>query len=140
MTHKVDISDRTYDKLKEYCETNKLKIGNFADKLIYEGLMIEMYGDVPFTNYRVNLPKEEIVALVKEAESNSVPIKEMTGETTPAAQVVKDVIKDFEKLADEFEAKLKAKQSKESPNLEKTLKESGIPDKVVNKITKRRLK
>lgn len=136
MPHKVDISDRTYDKLKEYCETNKLKIGNFADKLIYEGLMIEMYGDVPFTNYRVNLPKEEIVALVKEAESNSVPIKEKTGETTPAAQVVKDVIKDFEKLADEFETK----QSKESPNLKKTLKESGIPDKVVNKITKRRLK
>lgn len=136
MPHKVDISDRTYDKLKEYCETNKLKIGNFADKLIYEGLMIEMYGDVPFTNYRVNLPKEEIVALVKEAETNSVQIKEKTGETTPAAQVVKDVIKDFEELADEFETK----QSKESPNLKKTLKESGIPDKVVNKITKRRLK
>ena len=136
MPHKVEITDRTFEDLREFCKLNDLKIGQFADKLIREGLMIEMYGDVPFTNYRVNLPKEEIVALVKETESNSVPIKKKTGETTPAAQAVKDVIKDFEKLADEFETK----QSEESTNLEKTLKESGVPDKVVSKITRRRLK
>lgn len=183
MPHKVEISDKTYEDLKEFCSLNNLKIGQFADKLIRDGLMIEMYGDVPFTNYRVNLPREELVALVKECESNSVPIKEWTGETSPAAQVVKDVIKDFEKLADEFEARQREKSSKtevktECPKIdeetklealkeleepiflnpyinsgstveiekfckklrEDTLKEIGIPDKVVNKITKRRLK
>ena len=132
MPHKVEISDKTYEDLKEFCSLNNLKIGQFADKLIRDGLMIEMYGDVPFTNYRVNLPREELVALVKECESNSVPIKEWTGETSPAAQVVKDVIKDFEKLADESEARQREKSSK----TEEALKESGVPDKVANKITK----
>lgn len=165
MPHKVEISDKTYEDLKEFCSLNGLKIGQLADKLIREGLMIEMYGDVPFTNYRVNLPKEEIVALVKEAESNSVPIKEKTGETTPAAQVVKDVVEQFKNTAEIFQI-MQEKMPQENippeisqaiqdhwfemidddgkkeelPKMEEALKESGVPDKVINKITRRRLK
>ena len=159
MPHKIEISDKTYDCLKEYCILNKLKIGQYTDKLIYDSLMLEMYGDVPFTNYRVKQPpREEIVKLVKEAESNSVPIKENPGETTPAAQVVKDVIKDFAKVkpideetkAQMIEAMEKVEaghpqtyitnQDGEKEIQKEMLKQLGVPDKVVNKITRRRLK
>ena len=58
MSHKIEISDKTYEELKEYCTLNKLKIGQFADKLLYEGLMIEKYGDTPFTSYKKKVVKE----------------------------------------------------------------------------------
>lgn len=58
MPHKIEISDKTYEELKEYCTLNKLKIGQYADKLVHEGLMIEMYGDTPFTDYRRKIMKE----------------------------------------------------------------------------------
>ena len=63
MPHKVEISDKTYEDLKEFCSLNDLKIGQFADKLIRDGLMIEMYGDVPFTNYK--RPAQDQVEAVK---------------------------------------------------------------------------
>lgn len=58
MPHKIEISDKTYEELKEYCTLNKIKIGQLADKLLYEGLMIEKYGDTPFTNYKKKTVKE----------------------------------------------------------------------------------
>ena len=177
MPHKVEISDKTFERLKEYCELNGIKIGQCADKLIFDGLMIEMYGDVPFTDYKEQLPWEEIVKLVKEAEMNSIPITETTGDTSPAAQVVKDVFKQIKSIGqfrqeyfqdpgpmtdelrkkyDEFdevermnrrdreikEEAEKFKQSIEEAKRqgEETLKQAGVPTKVVNKITKRRLK
>ena len=195
MPHKVEISDKTYEDLKEFCSLNNLKIGQFADKLIHDGLMIEMYGDVPFTNYR--MPKrEEIVELVREAEMNSYPISEETSGKTRAAQAVKDVIEQFKNTAEIFETmQKKAPQENIPPEIaqvvqdhwfemiddgekikpidketkaqmieamekveaehpqtyitsqegekeiqKEMLKQLGIPDKVVNKITKRRLK
>lgn len=60
MPHKIEISDRTYEELKEYCTLNKMKLGQYADKLIHDGLMIEMYGDTPFTDYG-RTQKEEIL-------------------------------------------------------------------------------
>jgi hypothetical protein len=143
------------------------------------------------------MPKrEEIVELVREAEANSVPISAYTGETSPAAQVVKDVIKDFAKAAEIFETMQKKAPQEDIPPeiaqvvqdhwfemiddgekikpidketkaqmieaMEKVeaehpqtyitsqegekeiqkemLKQLGVPDKVVNKITRRRLK
>ena len=59
MSHKIEISDRTYSLLKDYCSLNKLKIGQYADSLLYGQIMIEMYGNVPFTNYRAETPTIE---------------------------------------------------------------------------------
>lgn len=168
MAHKVEISDKTYEDLKVFCSLNNLKIGQFADKLIHDGLMIEMYGDVPFTNYR--MPKrEEIVELVREAERNSYPISEETSGRTRAAQVVKDVIEEFKNTAEIFETmqkkvkpidketkaqmiETKEKAESECPQTyitnqegkgevqEEMPKQTVIPTKTDKKIIKRRLK
>lgn len=83
MPHKIEISDKTYENLREFCRLNDLKIGQYADKLIHDGLMIEMYGDVPFTNYRrppeiesvpvpdysLAVPKEEVGAVAMDPPS-----------------------------------------------------------------------
>ena len=120
MPHKVEISDKTYEKLREYCELNDLKIGQLADKFIYDSLMIELYGDVPFTNYRK--PVQEIKAievkgtLNKDGTFEQESVKPIDEETK--AQMI-EVIKEIQK---------------------EMLKQLGVPDKVVNRITKRRLK
>lgn len=122
MAHKIEISDRTYERLKEYCVLNNLKIGQYADKLLYDSLMIEMYGDVPFTNYRKPVKEmTEIPIKTEKTHENSEKESEKTPEITPEP-VKEEIIK-----------------PKETP-IEETLKESGVPDKVVKKITKRRLK
>lgn len=122
MPHKVEISDKTYEKLKEYCSINDLKIGQYADKLIYDGLMIDMYGDVPFTNYKK--PPQEMI---------EIPVPEKLKEQEPIPEEIQEVIDNhfFEMLGDEKEPESKQ---------EETLKQAGVPTKVVNKITKRRLK
>lgn len=58
MPHKIEISDKTYEELKEYCTLNHIKMGQYADKLLYDGLMIEKYGDVPFMNYKKKIVQE----------------------------------------------------------------------------------
>ena len=131
MPHKVEISDKTFERLKEYCSLNDLKIGQYADKLIYDGLMIEMYGDVPFTTYKVNVSKpiESIVVngvLTKDGEFKIKEEKEIP--------VPKEITQEFSPEKFRLECLQEPLLPKEA------LKEAGVPDKVVRKITKRRLK
>jgi hypothetical protein len=82
MPHKIEISDKTYEDLKEFCSLNGLKIGQYADKLIHDGLMIEMYGDVPFTNYMKPAQGQAeavktVMAKLKEQESPEAETKTM---------------------------------------------------------------
>ena len=193
MSHKIEISDKTFEDLREFCKLNDLKIGQYADKLIREGLMIEMYGDVPFTNYR-KPKREEIVELVRETEMESSPINEESSGKTRAAQAVKDVIEQFKNTAEIFQTvqmvkpidegtkaqmiETMEKVEAEHPQTyitnqegekeiqkemlkqlgtisasdiedyvgetkkmqEAALEQAGVPAKVINKITKRRLK
>lgn len=131
MPHKVEISDKTYEDLKEFCSLNNLKIGQFADKLIRDGLMIEMYGDVPFTNYRK--PAQEITAI--EVKTEYPKIDEET--KLEALKELEEPIflNPYINSGSTVEIEKFCKKLRED-----TLKEIGIPDKVVNKITKRRLK
>ena len=124
MPHKIEISDKTYDRLKEYCSLNGLRVSQFADKLIFDGLMIEMYGDVPFTDYKK--PLKQMVEI-------PVPVELTKQEETPPE--IQEVIDNhfFEMLDDD-------KKEEEPKPKEEILKEAGVPTKVVNKITKRRLK
>lgn len=122
MPHKIEISDKTFERLKEYCSLNDLKIGQYADKLIYDGLMIEMYGDVPFTTYR-KPPKEMVEISVPDKLEEQEPIPE---------EIQKVIDEHFDEMLDD--------KKEETKQQEKILKEAGVPDKVVRKITKRRLK
>lgn len=175
MPHKVEISDKTYEKLKEYCSINDLKIGQYADKLIYDGLMIDMYGDVPFTNYKrvQSTPVTEIVVPQPMSKPDGLSRVLLADELIP---VPKEIIEKFppEKFEEEYMEKpgpiteemkkryedmdeaerMARKREKEKEEAEQfkrsiheaiaegeeKLKQAGIPTKVVNKITKRRLK
>ena len=148
MPHKVEISDKTFEDLRDFCKLNDLKIGQYADKLIRDGLMIEMYGDVPFMNYR------------KPSEIKSMPVKEY-GLSTPKDEVIpieipkpegklmylepqqeiRDrMIEAMEKIEAEHPQTYITNQEGEKEIQKEMLKQLGVPDKVVNKITKRRLK
>lgn len=156
MPHKVEISDKTYEDLKEFCNLNDLKIGQFADKLIREGLMIEMYGDVPFTNYK--RPTQDQVEAVKtvmvklkeqenpEAETEIMDSGDiMFGNQDGVAEAIDKETKDrmievMEKIEAEHPQTYITNQEGEKEIQKEMLKQLGVPDKVVNKITRRRLK
>ena len=151
MPHKVEISDKTYEDLKEFCNLNDLKMGQLADKLIHDGLMMEMYGDVPFTNYRrapeiesvpvpdysLAVPKEEVEAVAMDPPSG-LPVGgvfKAIDEETKA-----QMIEAMEKVEAEHPQTYITSQEGEKEIQKEMLKQLGVPDKVVNKITKRRLK
>ena len=177
MSHKIEISDKTYEDLKEFCRLNSLKIGQYADKLIHDGLMIEMYGDVPFTNYRrppeiesvpvpdysLAVPKEEVEAVAMDPPSG-LPV---AGVFKAIDKGTKDrVIEEMEKIetrhpqtyitSREGEKEIQKEMLKQigtisAPDIEDyvdelkkmqeaALEQVGVPAKVINKITKRRLK
>jgi len=156
MPHKVEISDKTYEDLKEFCNLNNLKIGQFADKLIRDGLMIEMYGDVPFTNYK--RPTQDQVEAVKtvmvklkeqenpEAEAEIMDSGDiMFGNQDDVAEAIDKETKDrmieaMEKVEAEHPQTYITNQEGEKEIQKEMLKQLGVPDKVVNKITRRRLK
>lgn len=140
MPHKVEISDKTYEDLKEFCRLNSLKIGQYADKLIRDGLMIEMYGDVPFTNYR-KPPKEmvEIPAPDKLKEQEDIPPEIQKVVDEHFWDMLEDKKPDEPKYLEPSEEVVN--ETKERiEQIEETMRQVGVPDKVVNKITKRRLK
>ena len=138
MPHKIEITDKTYERLKEFCSLNGLKIGQYADKLIFDGLMIEMYGDVPFTDYRK--PKKEM----KEIPYLQTMVKEFPPEKFeelyqanpgPPTKEEAEELKQIEAppIPEETIARKRALDEEFMRNLE-------VPTKVLNKINKRRLK
>jgi hypothetical protein len=139
MPHKVEISDKTYEDLKEFCNLNDLKIGQFADKLIRDGLMIEMYGDVPFTNYHIKLP-QEIKTIEVKGTLNKDGTFEQEGVKPIDEQTKAQMIETMEKVEAEHPQTYITNQEGEKEIQKKMLKQLGVPDKVVNKITRRRLK
>ena len=134
MPHKVEISDKTYDRLKEYCELNDLKIGQYADKLIFDGLMIDMYGDVPFTNYK-KVPQEMKEILLPKEIIEKFPSEKFEEEYIQQPDPVKEEAK-FIETPPIPEDTIERKKALDKEFLEN----AGVPTKVVNKITKRRLK
>lgn len=138
MPHKVEISDKTYEDLKEFCSLNNLKIGQFADKLIRDGLMIEMYGDVPFTNYRK--PAQEITAIEVKGTLNKDGTFEQEKVKPIDEETKAQMIEVMEKVEAEHPQTYITNQEGEKEIQKEMLKQLGVPDKVANKITKRRLK
>jgi len=139
MPHKIEITDKTYDLLKEFCTLNQLKIGQFTDKLIYDGLMIKMYGDVPFTNYRTRPPQEIKAIEVKETLSKDETIEQEKDKPADEETKVR-IIEAMEKFEAEHPQPYITSQEGEKEIQKEMLKQLGVPDKAVKKITKRRLK
>lgn len=161
MPHKIEISDKTYEDLKEFCSLNGLKIGQFADKLIRDGLMIEMYGDVPFTNYRVEIKEsfppekfrdlymadpEPVKAIDKETKDHMIEAMEKVEAEHPQTYITsqegeKEIQKETLKQIGTISASdIEDYVSGTKKMKEAALEQAGVPAKVINKITKRRLK
>lgn len=175
MPHKVEISDKTFEDLRDFCKLNDLKIGQYADKLIRDGLMIEMYGDVPFMNYRkpseiksmpvkeygLSTPKDEAIPIETPKPEGKLMYLEPQKVEIPVPDKLKeqeDIPPEIQKVVDEhFWDMLEDKKPDEPKYLEpseevvnemkerieqieETMRQVGVPSKVVNKITKRRLK
>jgi len=167
MPHKIEINDKTYEDLREFCRLNDLKIGQFADKLIREGLMIEMYGDVPFTNYRAKTKEVFSPEKFKDDEKfkelytiDPEPVKPIDEETKDR------VIEEMEKFeaehpqpyitSQEGEKEIRKEMLRQIGTMsasdiedyvsemkkmqEAVLEQARVPAKVINKITRRRLK
>lgn len=47
----VQIEDKLYSNIKEYCKLNNLPIGSFINSILKKSFLIEKYGDTPFTNF-----------------------------------------------------------------------------------------
>ena len=158
MPHKIEISDKTYEDLKEFCSLNNLKIGQYADKLIHDGLMIEMYGDVPFTNYRVKIketfPPEKFRDLYmadpkpidKETKDHIIEVMERVEAEHPQTYITnqdgeKEIQKEMLKQIGTISASdIEGYVSELKKMQEAALEQAGVPAKVINKITRRRLK
>ncbi len=75
MAHSVKIDDKTYDKLKSYCDLNRLSLHAVTKEAIEFYLNDIMYGDAPFlkpntVDSKGNVYTEEVVEKLKE-EANS---------------------------------------------------------------------
>jgi hypothetical protein len=139
MPHKIEISDKTYNELKEYCTLNHIKMGQYADKLLYESLMIEKYGDTPFTNYHIKLPQEIKVIEVK-GTLNKDGTFEQEGVKPIDEETKAQMIEVMEKVETEHPQTYITNQEGEKEIQKEMLKQLGVPDKAVNKIIRRRLK
>lgn len=140
MPHKVEISDKTYEDLKEFCRLNDLKIGQYADKLIHDGLMLEMYGDVPFTNYK--RPEQDQAEAVKTV---MVKLKEQENpeaetEIMDSGDIMFGNQENNEQIGFISASDIDGYVNESKKMQEAALEQAGVPAKVINKITKRRLK
>lgn len=75
MAHSIKIDDKTYDKLKSYCDLNRLSVHAVTKEAIEFYLNDIMYGDAPFlkpntVDSKGNVYTEEVVEKLKE-EANS---------------------------------------------------------------------
>ena len=75
MAHNIKIDDKTYDKLKAYCDLNSLSVHTVTKEAIEFYLNDIMYGDAPFlkpntVDSKGNVYTEEVVEKLKE-EANS---------------------------------------------------------------------
>lgn len=82
----ISIRLSVYERLKEYCSLNKLKISDVASDSIHETLMNLMYGDIPFGTISSPMNERE----EKEVEMEVVHIQEVMEEKKPEEEVIEE--------------------------------------------------
>ena len=45
-----DISEKTLKKLSQYCDFNNVEVNSYVDEAIMKHLMVDMYGNTPFSD------------------------------------------------------------------------------------------
>lgn len=98
--HFITITDENlYNDIVEYCRLNNEKVNNFCQRILKEQLLIEKYGDTPFTSYETTIidsnPVSSItvdITIEKPNENESIEIvknvKTNGGITQPSTVLV----------------------------------------------------
>lgn len=58
--HTVLIDEKLYQDIKEYCQYNNLKTGEFINNMLKEKFMSEKYGDSPFDEFRKKIEENTV--------------------------------------------------------------------------------
>lgn len=67
--HQISIDESLYNKIKEYCGLNSLKVSEFCNQMLNNKFMEEMYGDTPFSSKK---GKEEETPTQKEEKTTPI--------------------------------------------------------------------
>ena len=81
----VNIEDKLYESIKEYCKLNKLVIGTFVNDLLRKNFMVEKYDEMPpffkqatrIVNIMVESAKEEDEKMAEEKGVEPIDVSEL---------------------------------------------------------------
>lgn len=66
--HFVEIRNELYDKIKQYCQLNNLKVVKFINETLEKSFMVELYGETPFSTGKMFYKPEEMVQIPTEIQ------------------------------------------------------------------------
>jgi len=66
--HFVEIRNELYDKIKQYCQLNNLKVVKFINETLEKSFMVELYGEPPFSTTNMFYKPEEMVQIPPEIQ------------------------------------------------------------------------
>lgn len=88
----VNIEDKLYNEIKEYCALNGLKIGQFINDMLRNKFMVEKYDDAPPFFKKKEATSEKDVVIVQEiVPVEKSPKKEEAVEEEPVKENVEEV-------------------------------------------------
>lgn len=108
-TRSLSIRKEIYNSLKAYCEANGMKVIDVAGRFIHDGLMNEMYGDIPFgkvDNGLMSSDKKEVEVITVNTNENKTIVEEENKE------VIETIIEDIKPVQEETVQKINKKPRK----------------------------
>ena len=71
----VNVDDKLYEDIKQYCKLNGLKIGNFINEILEKSFLVEKYGSMP-PFFKHNPDTEPVPVDVKTALESGQTVEE----------------------------------------------------------------
>jgi hypothetical protein len=71
----VNVDDKLYEDIKQYCKLNGLKIGNFINEILEKSFLVEKYGSMP-PFFKHNPDTEPVPVDVKMALESGQTVEE----------------------------------------------------------------
>ena len=97
----VEIEQKLYNDIKQYCKLNGLVIKDFVNKLLKKAFTVEKYGEKPFSaNEVVSVPYVPTLEVTLEKPADLPPItneKVIEKFTRPTEDIVTEEIKEVKK-------------------------------------------
>ena len=75
MSTQVEIDEKLYNDIKVYCSLNALKIKAFVNELLKKALIIEKYGETPFSSPQLHNDEQNIAEEKQESNKTDLAIE-----------------------------------------------------------------